>query len=244
MTIGIIGYGRFGQLWAEHLSTHADVLVFDKTTVEIPAGSSVKEATLEEVCDVDMLFPIVPIRAIESCCNEIKELVRDDTIIVDVCSVKVHPADVMQQTFRESQEIIATHPLFGPDSVGRDGMPGQRIVVCPVRATEVSLDLLQKLLRKLELKVILSTPEEHDQQMATSQALIFFLGRGLSALKLQDQEISTPAYRSLIEIHDLVSHDTEELFFDMQRFNPYTQKIRSGLVEALASVEHDIQIYE
>ena len=145
---------------------------------------------------------------------------------------------------RHTQPIIATHPLFGPDSVKRLGIEGQKIVVSPVRVTEEQLNMFEKMFEKMKFKIIHATPEEHDRQMARSQALVHFLGRGLAELDLQDQEISTPDYQSLLRINDLVTNDTLQLFLDMQRFNPYAKEVREELIQALQKLGNNIQSYE
>jgi prephenate dehydrogenase len=150
----------------------------------------------------------------------------------------------MKKELKQSQPIIATHPLFGPDSVKKLGLGGQKIVVAPVRVTEEQLKVFEEILEKMKLKIIHATPEEHDQQMARSQALVHFLGRGLAELDLQDQEISTPDYQSLLRINDLVTNDTWQLFLDMQRYNPYAQTVRKELIEALQKLDNNIQSYE
>ncbi|MFA5813988.1 MAG: hypothetical protein WC862_05785, partial [Patescibacteria group bacterium] len=99
---------------------------------------------------------------------------------------------------------------------------------------------VEKILKKLELKIIHATPEEHDRQMASSQALVHFLGRGLAEMRLTKQKISTPDFQSLLKINDLVGNDTWQLFMDMQRFNPFAGEVRKNLVEALRGIEENI----
>jgi prephenate dehydrogenase len=238
MKIGIIGHGRFGKLWAEACKPFGTVLVFDK---DQEAGD---EESLENVLNVDIVFLIIPISEIESVCKQITDLLSTNTIVVDACSVKKYPAEIMKRELAEMQPIVATHPLFGPDSVKRDGMGGQKIVVCPVRGTDEQFQQCEDLLTKLKLEIIRVTPEEHDSQMARSQSLVHFLGRGLAELKLQDQAVSTPDYHSLLRIDDLVVHDTWQLFFDMQRYNPFAKDVRLTLLHSLQALEKNIESNE
>ncbi|MBT3539280.1 prephenate dehydrogenase [Candidatus Parcubacteria bacterium] len=233
MKIGIIGHGRFGALWAYCMKKFGDVVIHDK-----------ENENLEEVLNVDLLFLLVPISEIKNVCKEISDKLNENTIVVDACSVKVKPVEGMKSELKHSQPIIATHPLFGPDSVKRLGLEGQKIVVSKVRVTEGQLSFLESMLKKMKLEIIHATPEEHDRQMARSQALVHFLGRGLGDLKLEDQQIATPDYNSLLEINDLVNNDTWELFFDMQLHNPFAREIREELLTSLKNLESKIESYE
>ncbi len=236
MTFGIIGYGRFGKLWASCLKSHGEVKIFDQAK---KTGS--KFGTLEEVLRTDVLFLLVPIGHFEALCKSIAKKVSPKTLIVDACSVKVHPARVMQRVFSPEQNLIATHPLFGPDSVARLGLKGRRIVLCPLRVKKPQLNELKKLFHAMGLEIFETTPEDHDKQMARSQALVHFLGRGLAALKLTEQELYTPDYEALRRIDSVVNNDTWELFFDMQRYNPYTLQVRENLLKKIRGLNREIE---
>ena len=78
--------------------------------------------------------------------------------------------------------------------------------------------------------------------MARSQALVHLLGRAFSDLKLEEQEISTPDYESLLRIDHLVTNDTWQLFNDMQVYNPYTPLMRLTLRQSLDMLEEKIRV--
>lgn len=236
MIFGILGHGRFGKLWASCLKPFGEVRIFDPKKDKTQHFN-----TLEEVLSADFLFVLVPIGRFESVCKSIAKKLPPSTVVVDACSVKVHPAKVMQSVFSKKQPLIATHPLFGPDSVERLGLKGRKIVLCPLRIEDKQLNALKKIFKAMELEIFECTPKEHDEQMAKSQALVHFLGRGLTALKLKTQDLCTPDYEALRRIDSVVNNDTWELFFDMQRFNPYTQTVRKNLLKKLHALNRDIQ---
>lgn len=238
-TFGIIGYGRFGKLWASCLEPYGTVKVFDQNK-----SSGRTFSALEEVLQTDVLFLLVPIGRFEALCKNIAQKVPETTLVVDACSVKTHPAQVMQKVFSKKHNLIATHPLFGPDSVARLGLKGRKIVVCPVHADKKCIETLDQLFQKMGLEIFKCTPEEHDRQMATSQALVHFLGRGLASLELAEQDLYTPDYEALRRIDSVVNNDTWELFFDMQRLNPFAQKVREKLLKKLRGLNREIESQE
>lgn len=241
MIFGIIGYGRFGQLWVEALRPFGEVRVYDPNPSRFPKDASVKPSTLEEAGQSDVLFLTVPISAFEQVCQSLKPHLNSNAIVMDCCSVKLHPEQVMSREFPDTQAIMATHPLFGPDSVGRSGgIRGHRIVLCPVRCSPDQKHQMLQLFATMGLSVVESTSDEHDRQMARSQGLIHFIGRGLEALHLQPQQLSTPDFQALININAMVVNDAWQLFLDMHRFNPYTKEIRKSFLKQLNALDRSI----
>lgn len=242
ISFGIIGYGRFGQLWANELSRFGKVLVYDKNPHVKIIGKNISGSPLNKVAAADVLFLLAPISEIESCCRQISRFLKSNTIVADACSVKIYPVKIMSRLLAKGQPIIGTHPLFGPDSVKRSGgLKSHKIVFCPVKSSKVQRQILLKLFKKMELRVIKATPSEHDRQMAKSQALVHFLGRGLAGLKLHQQMLATPDFQAILKINNMVIHDTWQLFFDIQRYNPYAEIIRKKFIKQLIFLEKSIE---
>lgn len=248
MTIGIIGSGRFAVLWAKMLSSQSEVKLWgrnpEKASIATQEAGVAQALSLEEVCQCDYIFPSVPISEFEKVCMQIAPLVRPDTVVADVCSVKVYPEQIMRKVFPKSQSIIATHPLFGPDSVARLGVPGRKVVICNISATDQQYHALLEMFLSLELRVIEATCERHDRDMARSHALIHFIGRGLAGVEVDEQEIETPDYEAFLRLKNLVVNDTWQLFFDMQTYNPYARLQRNLLLMHLQDIERKIAEHE
>lgn len=231
---GIIGYGRFGKLWAKYISKHGMVFVFDKRekiTKKIP---NITATDLKQTTSADIIFLTVPISELEDCCKSIRPFLPPQTLVVDMCSVKMWPVKIMRKYLPKNQPILATHPLFGPDSEKiNQGINGLKIVVCPSKTKSVFKKKLMDILKKLKLKIITASPKEHDRQMANSQALVHLIGRGLARLRLNPQEIYTPDYKSLMLLNQMVNNDTWQLFFDMQIKNPFASVVRQKFIRNL-----------
>lgn len=242
MKFGIIGYGRFGKLWANALQPYGTVLVCEKTFNPQTAPEGIEVVSMAEVAGADVIFLLVPISEFASCCQQLAPLLKPETIVIDCCSVKVYPVTVMQQTLPEAQTIIATHPLFGPDSIKKTGgLKNHKIVVCPIHCTAAQQTELERLFNAMGLKIVLSTPDEHDRQMANSQSLVHFIGRGLAALDLQPQELATPDFQALLNINKMVVNDTWRLFLDMHQYNTYAKQIRKKFIHQLLQIEKAIE---
>jgi len=234
--IGIIGFGRFGKLTAGYLAEDFEVLVFNPTdkSAEIKKTGA-RKASLEKVCQQKIVILCVPISTFEQVLVEIGPLLKKDVLVVDVCSVKVYPAQWMKKSLPETVSILATHPIFGPDSAA-DSLKGRKIFLSPIRITKKQYQKIKTYLASKELILIESTPEDHDEQIATSLALTHFIGRTLSAFGAAARNIDSEGYKRLLHILDVVEHDTWQLFYDMHQYNPYAKEKRAAFIQAMQNI--------
>lgn len=225
MQIGIIGFGQLGQFAAKHLKNHAEIFAADKFNKEKQAKQlGVSFVPIKQAASKDIVIVSVPINQFESTFKEIKDYFKKGALVLDVCSVKVRPAEIMERLAPKDVEIIAAHPLFGPQS-GADGIKGLKIVLCPIRTK--NLEKLKRFLEtKLKLNVIVATPEEHDESMAKTAILSHFIGRVLVNLNIKQQNITEPSFSKLLELKNMLKEDSIELFKDIQKNNPFAEDMR------------------
>ncbi len=239
-TVGVIGYGRFGQFWANILSSNYDVIVTDSEDLAQQAEQSgVRFAlSLDDLCaEASSIFLCVPISQIEATVRDLSRCLKPGTTVLDTCSVKSYPARVMGEMLvnLEDIEMIATHPMFGPDS-GKKQLKGLPIVMWPLTGKSKIYEQWQGFFSELGLIVIEMSPDEHDQLAANSQGITHYVGRVLGEMELAKTPIDTSGYKTLLNTIELTCNDTWELFHDLQRFNPFTQDMRLRLETAFDRV--------
>lgn len=235
-TCAIIGFGRFGRLLARILREEFPVLVYDRHPDPIAARElGVEIVSLQAACAADALFFAVPISEFESAIREARAHLGPGRLILDTCSVKVHPIEVMRRELPPWVEALGTHPLFGPDSA-RDGLRGLRIVFCPVRVSPVTLHFWRAFWQRRGVQVIEMSPDEHDRRAAYSQGITHFVGRILGELPLESGEITTKGFEAIRGVIEQTTHDTWQLFHDLQHYNPYTPQMREDLIRAFVTV--------
>jgi prephenate dehydrogenase len=234
--IGIIGFGRFGKLIARYLAQDFDVWVFNRTdrSEEIRATGG-RAASLNSVCQQKIVILCVPISALKEVLSEIGPLLKKDAVVADVCSVKIYPCQWMKTLLPDSVSILATHPMFGPDSAA-DCLEGRKIFLSPLRMDKQTYRKIRAYLAAKKLVIAESTPEDHDEQIAVSLALTHFIGRTLSEIGARPLGLDTEGYKRLLHILDVVEHDSWQLFYDMHRFNPYAQEKRTALMQAMQKI--------
>ena len=239
--IGIIGFGRFGELTARYLAAEFDVAVYHRTDKSVEISSTgARPASLDTVCRQKIVILCVPISTLKEVLVEIGPLLKKDSVVVDVCSVKVYPTRWMKASLPETVSILATHPIFGPDSAS-DSLKGHKIFLSPIRIGKRQYQKIKTYLAAKELVLIESTPEDHDKQIAVSLSLTHYIGRALSEFGAAPLGIDSEGYKRLLHILEVVENDTWQLFYDMHRYNPYAQEKRAAFMQAMQKIDKQIE---
>lgn len=238
-TLGIVGFGRFGRLAATYLKDHFDVVVHDREDCShVAAALGVRPGSLRDVASCPCVVLCVPISAVRSVLEGIIPDLRQGSLVVDTCSVKEYPIAMMKATLPPHVGILGTHPLFGPDSAA-SGIQGKKIILCPVRLK--SLRKVSDFLESLRLRVLVCSAEDHDLAMASTQAVVQFLGRAFLDMGLPCPTMATPGYERLIKIVDVVKNDTWELFYDLQTHNRFARQVRHKLITSLKTIDRNLR---
>jgi len=235
MRIGIYGLGRFGAFFAGLLSSKAEVKAFSRNPARpVPAG--VRRVGEEELLAMPAVCLCVDIGAMPEVLARIAPRLSPGTLVLDTCSVKELPVRWMRELLPPEVDILACHPMFGPDS-GARGVEGLPMILWPERLPEPRCREWEAFFASFGLAVHRLAPEEHDRQAAFTQGLTHYLGRVLAELDLQPSAIGSLGYRRLLGIVEQTCNDTWTLFLDLQRFNPHTPAMRQALDRALEALK-------
>lgn len=234
--IGIVGYGRFGRVLADLLKPHTPVWIIDPALETLPTDPHLGKASLPDISTLKTVFIAVPIRAFEATLQQIAPFLTGQHTVIDVCSVKVLPVQWMEKHLPTNVDLIATHPLFGPDSL--DKLP-LKIVMHSVRDQYGGFLLWKQFFQQLAWQVLEFSPDKHDQRMAETQALTHWIGRTLSQLKATASLLDTASYQKLLEIAQQIEKDSVTLFQDLCEFNPYTRSNFDNFLTRAQHLAHD-----
>jgi len=239
--IGIVGFGRFGALAARYLAADCRVVVYSGSQpASVIEATGASKTSLEEVCRQPFIILCVPISAMRRTLQTIAPLVSPETVVIDVCSVKLNPIAWMQDLLPPGIAILGTHPMFGPDSAA-DSLLGRKIVLCNVSTPEGTYPKIFSYLVEKGLDVIEATPEEHDRQIAVSLSLTHFIGRSLAEFGAGILPIDTEGYKRLRYTLEVVEHDTWQLFRDMHHYNPFASEIRKDFMAAMGRIDDKLR---
>jgi prephenate dehydrogenase len=239
--VGIIGFGAFGRLMAGYLRPHFSVCAYDP---KLPPGPSVEVSgviltSLPATANCPIVVLATPVNRLAEAVKEISPHLRPGSLVLDVGSVKVVPAGIMQRGLPSHVEIVATHPLFGPQSA-RGGIKGLKVAVCPIRGRR-GLRVAAFLRKVLALDVIVTTPEAHDREAATVQGLTHLIARVLVQMEPLPIRMTTRSFELLMEGVDMVRYDAPEVFQAIERSNPYSREVRQRFFDLAAALGAELE---
>lgn len=243
-SVSILGFGAFGRFMAKHLTPHVAVSTFDRDPNAVSV-EDVRRVSLAEAAAADAIVLAVPVQHMEPVLRDLAPLLAktlaaragEPPLVLDVASVKLKPVELMTRLLPPNVPIIATHPLFGPES-GKHGIENLPLAFCPVRAdADLVASVRSFLADTLRLRVIDISPDEHDRQMAYVQGLTHLISRAVGEMHLPDTPLATAAYERFLAMRSNLRADSWELFVTIERENPYAKAVRDELRRTLDEIE-------
>ena len=238
--IGIIGFGAFGRLMGQRLRPYFRLCAYDPA---LPIGPfaempDIRLTSLAAAADCPIVVLATPVNRLGETVTAISALVRPGALVLDVGSVKTAPAQIMKRGLPEYVDIIATHPLFGPQSA-RDGIARLKIAVCPIRGDQ-GLRVAAFLRGILGLDVIMTTPEAHDRDAAMVQGLTHLIAKVLVQMEPLPTRLTTRSFDLLREAIGMVRDDAPEVFHAIERTNPYSREIRRRFLDLAFALDAEL----
>ena len=122
LTIGIVGYGNFGQFLAKRFiaAGHRVICTSRGDYTEVANGMGAKYfSNVDDFCEQhpDVVVLATSILSFQDIVKKLPvQRLRRSTLFVDVLSVKVFPKNLLLEVLPQEVDILCTHPMFGPDS--------------------------------------------------------------------------------------------------------------------------------
>jgi chorismate mutase / prephenate dehydrogenase len=219
------GTGGMGRLFATILANHGgNVKILSRTeprSKRVAREIGVLPGNYVDAREADIVVVSVPVQATAKVSLKLGALMKPDSMLTDLSSVKTGIADVIAMGTKRF-EYVSLHPLFGPD-IAHFGR--QRVAAIQYRAGP----LWRKLRRVLEgegARVFPTTVREHDMMMAETQALHHFalMSLGVSLTRASEMFSTRSLKATEYQIRRLTKNwDT---IIGIQRFNPFAAEER------------------
>jgi len=238
LTIGIIGFGRFGQFLGKEFVKKFKVIATSRTNYQTIADNYniVFYDTLDKFFSnkIDCLIVSTSILSFEKIIQKISNYDLSNMLVIDVCSVKTFPKEIMK-TYLKNSDLLCTHPMFGPDS-GKISWGGLPFVYENVRITNKKrADEFIKFFSEKGCSMLELSCEKHDQYAASSQFITHLTGRILSKLNLKTTPINTNGFNMLLGLINNTEKDSLELFKGLYKYNKNSEiqlkKFKNSLFE-------------
>ncbi|MGF7146890.1 prephenate dehydrogenase [Sphingomonas zeicaulis] len=232
--LGIIGLGAFGTLAVRHLAPYFEIRAYDPA---YRGGAEVAMAPLAAVAACPIVLLAVPVSELGAAIAAMAPHLRPGALVLDVGSVKIAPATIMLERLPAHVDILATHPLFGPQSA-RDGVAGHKIVLCPLRGRRTAR-VAAFLRHVLALDVIRTSPEEHDREAALAQGVTRLIARILFRMERLPDRITTRSFELIREAIEMVRDDAPGVVDAIEQANPHAGAVRRAFFDHARAIEEE-----
>jgi prephenate dehydrogenase len=234
MKIAVIGAGKMGVWFARFFQSKGyTVTLADRKQEKL--SKLKKELQVDTTTDfkkavqgADQILLSVSISAFEEVVKAISPAVCKGQIVMDVCSIKETPVNIMHNYIKEGL-VLGTHPVFGP---GSNGVKHKAYILTPTNSKEQEFaEQFKQWLEKEEAHVFVMTPKKHDELMSVVLGLPHFLGLVACETLLEQKnlaetkKVAGTTYRMLFTLAEATALETPDLYANLQMNLPELNKI-------------------
>jgi prephenate dehydrogenase len=234
MKIAVIGAGKMGIWFAQFFQSKGyTVTLADRKQEKL--SKLKKELKVDTTTDfkqaaegADRILLCVSINSFEEVVKTISPAIRKDQIVMDICSIKETPVNIMHKYIKDGV-VLGTHPVFGP---GSNGVKHKAYILTPTNSKEQEFaEQFKKWLEKEEAHVFVMSPKKHDELMSIVLGLPHFIGL-IACETLMEQKnlpetkkVAGTTYRMLFTLAEATALETPDLYASLQTNLPELGKI-------------------
>ena len=239
MRIAILGAGKMGVWFAKFfLGEGYSVVVADRNKSKL---SKLKTEIAVETADfadaaqnADRVLICVSISAFEDVVKTISPSIREDQVVMDICSIKDFPVKVMHKHIKTGL-VLGIHPVFGP---GSKGVKNKAFILTPTTPAEKEFaESFKKWLETKKARVFVMSPKKHDELMSVVLGFPHFLGLVACDTLLEQTDypetknVAGTTYRMLFTLAEVTALENPDLFASLQLSLPELEKIESSFIK-------------
>lgn len=240
MKIAVIGGTRgLGEWIARFLKSKGfDITVTGRDEiagerVSKKLGIDYTSSNTSAASQADVVIVSVPIDVTLSAIKEVAPVMKKGSLIMDVTSVKEEPSRIMQEYVPYGVEVLPIHPMFGPRIRSLDG---QVIVVTPTNKGRW-YNKVYNFFERENARIIVTTPEIHDQMMSVVQGLthLAYISIAATIEKLdvdikESRNFASPIYDLMVDMIARIVAQNPYLYYSIQTHNKYTKKTHETFI--------------
>jgi len=216
--IAVIGLGLIGGSMALELKkrTWATLYGIDNNPVHadkaLELGIVFEKGEIDIVKDVDVVIIAVPVNAIPALAVKVLDRIGDNTIVLDVGSVKNQVCETIKN-HPKRKNFVAAHPIAGtefsgPEAAIYDLFTNKINIICEKDRTDNHvLEKALQLFDLLEMRSTFMEPVDHDKHIAyvshLSHISSFMLGKTVLEIEPDEENIFNMAgsgFRSTVRL--------------------------------------------
>jgi prephenate dehydrogenase len=238
-SIGFLGYGRLGRALGDRFRAAGAVIA-----AHDPAASPSPDVAVRSPADLasrsQVVIVAVPVALTGPALNGLAPCLTSEHLVFDVGSVKEGPVEAMSRLLGTRVPWAGSHPLFGPTSLALGDHP-LRAVVCPAPGQPAAAGRVRDLYAAIGCEVHEESAARHDEIMAESHALAYFVARGfLDAGIRLDSPFLPPSAQAIARAVEAMREDAGHLFASVHRQNRHAPAARRRLLKALVEADEGL----
>jgi len=230
MKILIMGAGKMGRFFADTLSFHHEVCLFDTDPKQLRfVYNAIRTTDLEEVkvFEPELMINAVTIKYTIEAFQTVIPYLPKNCILSDIASVKTGLKDFYEHCgFR----YVSTHPMFGPTFASLSDLSTQSAIIIK-ESDFLGKAFFKDVYSSLRLKIFEYTFEKHDQTTAYSLSIPFASTLVFGSVMRHQEAPGTTFKRHMAIAQGLMSED--DYLLQEILFNPFApeqlEKIREKL---------------
>jgi prephenate dehydrogenase len=224
MRTAVLGAGKMGVWFARFCKEKGDTIVLADRNAEKLAKLKLElqvetAGFVEAVRGADNVLICTSISSFEEIVKKIAPATRKGQAIMDICSIKEFPVDIMHKYLKDAT-VLGTHPVFGP---GSNGVAHKAYVLTPTNKQEAAFaEQYRQWLEKEQAHVFVMTPKEHDELMSIILGLPHFIGLVACETLLaqegfaESKKLAGTTYRMLFTLAEATAMETPDLYANVQ----------------------------
>ena len=252
-TLGIIGFGRFGQFLAKHLKNDFTIFVTSRTNYQMEALALniiyLEEKEFYQKNDFEYLILAT---SILSTSDVIEKIVKtypnflNQQLLIDVLSVKLLPSILFFKlgNLYPNLDLLLTHPMFGPDSAFESWENKKFVFYRQKISNKTRCNYFLNTVKDKKCHLIELSPEEHDKLTSNSQFLTHLIGRILEKTNPCHNIIETDGFNSLLKLVDQTKNDSWDLFEGLYHQNPYSNQVLNQIISSSFDIKEQLNPYQ
>lgn len=233
MKILIMGAGKMGRFFADTLSFHHEVCLFDTDPKQLRfVYNAIRTTDLEEVkvFEPELMINAVTIKYTIEAFQTVIPYLPKNCILSDIASVKTGLKDFYEYCgFR----YVSTHPMFGPTFASLSDLSTQSAIIIK-ESDFLGKAFFKDVYSSLRLKIFEYTFEKHDQTTAYSLSIPFASTLVFGSVMRHQEAPGTTFKRHMAIAQGLMSED--DYLLQEILFNPFAPEQLEKIREKLGSL--------
>ena len=165
---------------------------------------------------------------------------RAQGVVMDIASLKAPHARELRALAEAGARVTSIHPMWGPSA---DLLANRNLVVCDCGSQEAN-QAARKLFADTAARVVEMPLEAHDRFMGLvlglPHAVNLAFGHALASQPTPFSDVSAlggPTFQKQVGVAREVANENKDLYFEIQKLNPHTGEVLSGLRRSLEELE-------